>query len=145
MAITAFPYPLSFRGLGYGRFDFLNQTYKAMLTTAAYVPDPDFDEFLDDVTSEITGVGDTAGGKTLSGKTWRYDADNNLVVLRFDPLVWTNASFTLRRLVIYCDTGTPATSPLLSWVDFGTDVSPNSVDWPVTFTNGIYGLRTGSV
>lgn len=142
MAVTASPYGLSFKGLGLGRFDFSSHTFKIMLTDNNYVPDFDLHEFKTDVTDEISGPGYVGGGATLANLTWIYDAGADRCVLRCDPVVWPTASFTTRYGVIYRNTGTAATSPLLSYVDFGGDNAPNNTDYTVTFTNGIYRLRT---
>ncbi len=145
MAITASPYGLSYRSFGYGRFDFLNHTFKVLLTSAAYTPDFDTHEFRSDVTNELPGGGGyTSGGKTLTNLSWLYEPDNNQVVLRCDPVTWTAASFSARRAVVYRDTGNLLTSPLLSWVDFGANAAPDGVDWPIVFNNGVYIIRTAT-
>lgn len=143
MAITAAPYPQSFKSLGLGRFDFSTHTIKALLTTALYVPG-ETHEFRSDVTNEISGVGYTTGGETLTGLSWTYDAVNDWMLLGADPVVWTDLSATFRRVVIYRWTGTNATSPLLSWIDFGQNITKSEQDFPVTFTDGIYQVRIGA-
>ena len=141
MAVTATPYGQSFKSLGLGRFDFTTHTFKLLLTTSSYTPTFDLDEFRDDVTNEVTGTGYTAGGATLAGLSWVYDAANDRCQLSCDPVTWTSATFTARRGVIYRSTGTAATDPLLSWVDFGANASPSGIDFTLTFPNGIYRLK----
>ncbi len=144
MAVTAVPYPMSYKSLGLGRFDFSTHTIKLMLTTNSYTPNLDTHEFKSSVTNEITGTGYTAGGMTLTGLAWTLDTTNDWVTLTCDAVSWTGATFTARRGVVYRDTGSGATSPLLSYVDFGADASPSGVPFNVTFTNGIYRIKTAA-
>jgi hypothetical protein len=106
------------------------------LTTSAYTPAQDTHNFFDDVTNEITGTGYTAGGVTLAGKTTAYDATSNETRLDANDASWTTASFTARRAVVYKDTGTASTSPLLGYVDFGGDQTVSSgtftIQWDAT-------------
>lgn len=142
MAVTAVPFGQSHKNLGKAMFDFTSHTFKIMLTSSSYTPDPDTHEFKNDVTNEIAGTGYTAGGATLAGLTWLYDAPNDRCTLDCTTPVWTAATFTARRAVIYRDTGTAATSPLLSYVDFGQNVSPSGTDFTITFGDGIYHIKT---
>jgi hypothetical protein len=75
------------------------------------------------VTNEAVGTGYTAGGKALTTKTITYAAGSNTTTLDCDDLVWTTTTVQARYLVFYVDTGTAATSPLISYVDFGADVT----------------------
>jgi hypothetical protein len=144
VAVTAFPFNQSFKGLGLARFDFSSHTFKMMLTTGTYTPDRDTHEFKSAVTNEISGTGYTSGGVTLSGLSWTYDAGNDWCVLTCNPPAWSTATFTARRGVVYRDTGSAATSPLLSYVDFGADASPSASNFTITFTSGIYRVRATS-
>ncbi len=145
MAVTANPYGLSFKGLGLGRFNFTTDTFKVMLTTASYLPNFDTDEFKSVVTNEVaSGNGYTTGGMALTGLTWAYDATNDGCLLTCTAPVWSNASFTARRAVIYKDSGDAATSPLLSWVDFGANATPAGTPFTITFSNGVYRIKVGS-
>lgn len=144
MAVTASPYGLTYKNLGLGLFDFSADTFKMLLTTSSYTPNFDTHEFIDDVTSEITGTGYTAGGETLSGVVWTYDTGNDWCLLTCDPVEWTGATFSARRGVVYKDTGTASTSPLLCWVDFGADAAPVAVPFTVTFSSGLFRVSTAA-
>ncbi len=143
MAVTAVPFGQSFKNLGLGKFDFSSDTLKCLLTTSDYQPGGSAinHEFVSQVTNEVSGSNYTAGGVTLTGLTWLRDATNNWVVLSCNPPQWSSATFTARRGVIYKDTGDPATSPLLSYVDFGANANPQASNFTITFTNGVYRLR----
>lgn len=106
------------------RIDWVNDTIKVSLHTSLYTPDQDAHDFFDDLTNEISGTGYTAGGATLAGKTLTYDTATNRVRCKASNSAWTNSTFgPLRIAVVYKDTGVASTSPLLTYFDFGGDVS----------------------
>lgn len=65
--------------------------------------------------------GYTAGGVTLGSKTVAYDAPSNTLTLDCADLSWSSSTLNARYLIVYVDTGTSSTSPLLCYVDFSTD------------------------
>ncbi len=139
MAVTAYWYThglsQAFGGETTGEaplVDFLTDTIKVALTTSSYTPNQDTHDFFDDVTNEVAnGNGYTSGGATLANKTLANT--NNVVKLDADDTSWTTSTITARRAVIYKDTGTASTSPLLAWVDFGADVSSSSGTFQITW------------
>ncbi len=135
MTVTATPYGQALIHLGNARFNFASDTFNVLLTTSSYTPNVDTHDYLDDITNEIVGTGYTAGGETLTGLAWTYDTATNTAKLIADATVWSTASFTCRRAVVYKDTGVAATSPLLSYVDFGIDESPASIDFVINWAS----------
>jgi hypothetical protein len=123
MAVTATVYgiPQKNQWNGAAVIDWDTDTIKVALCTSSYVPDQDTHDFFNDVTNEITGTGYTAGGVTLTCSAPTYDTASNEI--RFDAAdpSWSSASFTARIAVVYKSTGTASTSPLICWIDFGTD------------------------
>lgn len=116
----------------------LTDPIKVALTTSAYTPNQDTHDFFNDVTNEVTGTGYTAGGATLTGKTVTYDASSQRVWLNADDVTWGTSTITARYAVIYHDTGTPSTSTLLGYVDFGSDQSSTAADFEIQWaTNDI--------
>lgn len=107
------------------RVDWVGDTIKAALTTNTYVPDQDAHDFFNDVTNEVTGTGYTAGGATLGTKSVAYDTATNELRLICADIVWgPGATFgPFRKAVIYKDTGTATTSPLLGFITFDADQS----------------------
>lgn len=104
----------------------MSDTIKVALTTNTYTPDQDAHEYFSSVTNELSGNGYVAGGNTLSGKGLSYDAATNQSRLTASNTTFTASAgnvITARRAVVYKSTGTPSTSPLLGWVDFGADTS----------------------
>ncbi len=143
MSVTVTAYGTSFKNLGLALFDFTTQTFKLALTTSGYTPDPDSDEFFDDVTDEITGAGYTAGGETLTSVSWTYDSLNRAGVLGCDSVEWAALTPTFRYAVAYQDSGDPETSLLLCFIDFGSTVDPVGAAFPVNFPSGLYRIHAG--
>lgn len=104
-----------------GRVDFDADTIKVALVTSAYTPNFDTHDFFDDVTNEVVGTGYTAGGATLGSPTITLDTTNDRVDFDAADTSWTSSTITARGAVIYKSTGTPSTSPLIAYIDFGTD------------------------
>lgn len=119
--------------------DFDSDTVKAMLCTSAYVPNQDTHQYKSSVTNEVTGTGYTAGGVTLTGKTATYNASTNTLTLDADNPVWTGVTIAeIRFVVFYVDTGSAATSPLISYMDFETNLAPTAQNFTVSLaTTGI--------
>jgi hypothetical protein len=136
MAVTASWYGNGLLGLvsatAARRIDWVNDTVKVALTTSTYTPDQDAHDFFNDVTNEVTGTGYTAGGVAIGSKTAVYDAATNELRLSSAAAAWTTITVTARRAIIYKDTGTASTSPLLGWVDFGADQSPAGANFTIT-------------
>jgi hypothetical protein len=125
MAVSALWYGPAIEGQ-YGttaarRVDWVTDTIKVALTTSTYTPNQDTHDFFNDITNEVTGTGYTAGGATLASKTVVYTGASNKLVLDAADTAWTTATFTARYAIVYKDTGTASTSPLLGYVDFGGD------------------------
>ena len=123
MAVSSHLYGLALKSFATAAVNYTGGTVKAMLCTSSYVPDQDAHQFKSDVTGEVTGTGYTAGGAALTTKTLTYDAPSNTLTLDADDVTWAAATITARYLVFYVDTGTASTSPLISYVDFGADVT----------------------
>lgn len=122
--------------------DLSSASLKVALFPSTYTPNQDTDHFYSDISaSEVTGTGYTAGGVAVTG-TLAYDAATNKWTLSFGQAQWTASTITARIAVLYVDTGTAATSSLLSWLDAGVDqVSSNGTmtvngdgGWTLTFT-----------
>lgn len=141
--LTAGPYRLTARHMMRARIgDLLTVDVRMMLTTAAYTPAATDEWAATPAAAEISGPGYTAGGLALAtaGRTVE-DEDPGRTVLRCTPPLWPDAGFTCRYAAFYVNTGDLATSPLLSWVDFGATVDPQGEDFDTVFAGGV--LRLG--
>ncbi|AXQ69715.1 hypothetical protein HOU03_gp133 [Caulobacter phage CcrSC] len=117
-----------------GAINFNSDTFKVMLVTSAYTPNKDTHTRKNQVTNEVTGTGYTAGGQA-SAVTITPDTTNDREDLSFATVTWTSATITARAAVIYKDTGTASTSPLVAYVDFGSDVSSTNANFAVSFSS----------
>lgn len=121
------------------KIDWSSDTIKVSLHTSSYSPNIDSDEFWDDVTNEVSGTGYTTGGATLASKTITYDSSNNRVVIDAADTSWAGSTIAnARYAVIYKSTGTPGTSPLIGYIDFGVNRSSSLSTFTIQWnTSGI--------
>lgn len=113
-----------------GQFNWLTDTIKVFLIdTAAYTANFSTHEFL----SDVSGSARIAGPVTLTGKaTTGGAADAN-------DITFTSVSgASIEVILIYKDTGTEGTSPLIAYIDTATGlpITPNGGDIIVTWDNG---------
>jgi len=97
-----------------GSIDLENDTIKVALVTSSYTPDQDNHEDFADITNEVSG---TEGV---------FDADD---------VTWSNSTITARGAVVYKDSGTPATSWLICYIDFGSDYSSVAGDFKIAWNS----------
>lgn len=112
------------------QFNWLTDTIKAvMVDTGAYTPNFTTHEFLSDIpsSSRITTPVTLTGKATTSGA-----ADANDVTF---PSV---SGASIEAIILYKDTGTEGTSPLIAYIDTATGlpITPNGGDIIVTWDNG---------
>lgn len=124
--------------------DFLSDTIKVALTTSTYSPNQDTHQWFSDVTNEVAnGNGYTSGGTTLASKTVTYTGATNKTVWDAADPSWTatGSGFTARYAVVYKDSGTSSTSPLIGYLNFGSDsvlVSGDTLTVAFDATNGVW-------
>jgi hypothetical protein len=113
-----------------------------MLVTSSYSPDKDAHEDCADVTNEVTGTGYSGGGEELtwtdeiafpSGQSDAVSQDNINDRAEFDAddVIWGSSTITARAAILYKDSGTPSTSPLIAYIDFGNDFSASDEDFTI--------------
>lgn len=125
---------------GAATWDWDTDTIKVALTTSAYTVDIDTHDKFNDVTNELSTAGNyTAGGWTLTASAPTYDTTTDQIRLDGTDITQASATFTARKAVVYKSTGTSSTSPLISYLDFQSDVSPSAGTFTITWdTTGIY-------
>lgn len=122
--------------------DLDGDTIKLCLLTSSYTPDFDAHDFYDDVSgNEVGNSGSySAGGATLS-VTLSQDNTDNEGVFDASDVSFTTATITARYAAIYKSTGTPATSPLVCLIDFGSNQVSTGGTFAITFAaEGIINL-----
>jgi len=119
-------YPNGKENLLNGVIDLVEDTIKvAMIDTGTYTYSATH-EFYDD----LSGVVDTPVALTTKSTTdGVFDAD--------DATFSEATGDTVEALVIYKDTGTPSTSPLIAYIDSGTNlpVTPNGGDITIQWSS----------
>jgi len=119
-------YPNGKENLLNGVIDLVDDTIKvAMIDTGTYTYSATH-EFYDD----LSGVVDTPVALTTKSTTdGVFDADD----VTFSEVTGD----TVEALVIYKDTGTPSTSPLIAYIDSGTNlpVTPNGGDITIQWSS----------
>ncbi len=118
-------------------------TVKIALLTATHTPARATQDFWDDVSAnEVTGTNYTAGGNEVATKTVTTAAN----VTKWDaadPATWAQSGTgfaTARYAILYKDTGTPATSPIIAYHDFGS--AKGNVDGDLTIQLDAAGIAT---
>ena len=134
MAVTANWFGNGPLHLANGDVDWVTDTIKVALTDG-YTPDQDAHDFFNDVTGEISGTGYTAGGETLGTKTVTYDTATNETRLDAADTSWSSASFTADHAIVYMDSGSAATSPLLGYVNLDGDQTVSSGTFTITWAS----------
>lgn len=135
MAFSAVPFDSAIKGQydGSHAVDFPGDTLKVSLHTAAYTPNRATHEFFDDVTNEVSaGSGYTAGGETLTGVVVTIES-GHVICIDADDVEWVTLTKTFRYAVIYKDTGTPSSSPLIGYVDFGASQVITAANFPLAW------------
>lgn len=142
MAVTAKWYGLAlqkaFTSTGTDDIEWTTDTIKVALVTATYSPNQDTDNYanLAGFSANKVGTDQTLGTKTLT-----YDAASNTVRFKAADPSWSALTGTFRYAVIYKDTGSAATSPLIGLVDFGADNSITAGTFTLNFDTTDGALR----
>lgn len=103
-----------------GDIDF-DSPINVALVLSGYTPDIDTHEFFDDITNEASGANYTAGGITLSSTTVIANTTSDLAAFDAADITWATSTITARGAVLYRNTGTAGTSPLIAYFDFTED------------------------
>ena len=125
-----------------GSIDLDTDTIKVALVSSSYTPDQDTHIFFDDVTNEVGDSGTySAGGAELANKSVTQDDTDNEGVFDADNVSWTTATITARGAVLYKSTGTASTSPLIAYIDFGSNQTSTAGTFTITWNSeGILNL-----
>ncbi len=117
-------------------------TIKCMLVTSSYNADQDNHTFISDVDNEVSGTGYDTGGKEIVNRTIVVDNSNNRGIYDGNDAIWATSSITARGAVVYKDTGTPATSPLICYIDFTEDKISSDAEFKIQWnTLGVFYLN----
>ena len=97
-----------------GNIDLETDTIKLKYMATTYTPDVTTENWLSDVSaSEASG----APTETLANVDVRIDTGNTRVEIDADDVTEDGITTSTNKFIIYKDTGTPATSPLIACID----------------------------
>ncbi len=114
-----------------GSINFPSDTIKASLLSSAYTANLSTDEFWSGISANLLNSSQTLASKTVTAGV--FDAAD----ITFTAV--TSGS-TAKAIVIWKDTGTPSTSPLLVYIDTitGFPLATNGGDITIVWDNGTY-------
>lgn len=111
---------------------------QVMLADAAFTPNQDTLDYVNDVTNEATGTSYAAGGIVLSGVVVNINTTTNTLTLDADNVTTAGLSVVCRWAIIYINTGPASNSPVIAYVDLsqgvGGNVTCTGIQWDA---NGI--------
>lgn len=114
-----------------GQINFETDVIKVALVANTYIQNVTTDEFLSSVSAAVLNTDQTLAAKSITGGA--FDASD---------VTWpaVTAGATTEGVVIYKDTGSAATSPLIAYIDTitGFPLSTNGGDITVQWDNGAY-------
>jgi len=113
-----------------GEMDFSSdtaQSYKIALYTSSASLDAATTAYT--ASNEVTGIGYTAGGNTLSIST-NPTTGGTTAFLSFNTTTWTTATITARGALIYQAGGS---TPAVAVLNFGSDKGSSAGDFQITF------------
>lgn len=101
--------------MGLGNINFEGDTIKLAPMATSFTPNYTTQSFWSDVSSSLASG---ASAITLTSVTFNIDTGNSRVELDAADISESNQTFTSDKFVIYKDTGTPSTSPLICCIAY---------------------------
>jgi uncharacterized membrane protein len=120
-----------------GSIDLDTDNINVSLHTSAYTANIDTHTFYSDCTaSEVAnGNGYTTKGTTLASPVVTIDTTNDLAYFDAADLTWASSTITARYALIWKNTGTNTTSPLVAYVDFGADKTSDNGNFIISWSS----------
>jgi hypothetical protein len=126
-------YAEGIKSLLLGDIPWVSATVKCQLTTNAYTPNFDTDNFRDDITAyKMSGTTD----QSIGSKAVNIDTANNRVHLDGPATVTFSAvtgGSTVTGVALYEDNSAAASDNLICWNEFSAGLATNGSDIQVTF------------
>ena len=110
-------------------------TLSGAFMATTYTQDQETDQYWSDISADIAS-GTTV--RTISGAAINVDTANNRVEIDFDNVSETPVTASTDQFVLFMDTGTPATSPLIACGAITPELNP--VGGTLTLTVNVEGL-----
>lgn len=126
-----------------GSIDLDTDNINVALLDSGYSANLDTHVFYSDVTADevANGSGYTTKGVTLASASVTVDTTNDLAYFDAADVTWASSTITARYAVIFKNSGTNTTSPLVAYVDFGADKTSDNGNFIISWsTAGILKL-----
>jgi hypothetical protein len=116
-----------------------SDTIKMAFMAVAYTPNAGTDSFYSDVSASVA-AGST--DQTLANVDIRMDIGNARVEFDADDVSLSIQTFTSDKILVYKDTGTPSTSPVITTIDLSATIAPVNGAVTITFNaEGIFAIN----
>jgi hypothetical protein len=122
-----------------GTIDIDTDNIKALLVTNVYTFNKN-QVYLNEITNEVTGAGYTTGGVLLTGNTVEVDTALDLAKFTANNPAWLGSSFTFKSIILYKSTGTAGTSPLICYIDAGSDNTASGQTVTIAWNSKVYSI-----
>lgn len=117
-------------------------TIRVMLVDDTYTPNIDGEVWKSDIDltgAEVSGTGYTAGGALLVNRAVNVDTTADWAEADADDVTWATSTITARGAIVYKDTGVAASSPLIAYIDFGTNKVSSAGDFTIAWNvDGVF-------
>lgn len=127
-----------------GSIDLDTDNINVSLHTSSLTPNIDTQTFYSDITaSEVSSAnGYTTKGVSLASKAVAIDTTDDEGTFDAADVTWSSSTITARYACIWKNTGTNTTSPLIAYVDFGSDKTSDNGNFIITWSSeGILNLN----
>ncbi len=122
-------------------YSYDTDTFQVLLTTSSHTPDQNADEFVDDITNEVSGNGYARQTVVV---TWAVDGTVAKLTVADPTFAASGGAIVFRRWHLFANLGSDATSPLIAY-GYGdstpADITvPDGTNYLVDFsaTNGLF-------
>lgn len=113
-------------------------TLKMAFMATTYTPDAEAHQYWGDISANIAS-GTTV--QTVSGAAANIDTTNDRIEYDTDNTTETPVSATTNKVVLFVDTGTPSTSPLIVCADLSSTVTATNSDLTHTVNTEGWGAK----
>jgi hypothetical protein len=117
--------------------DLINDDINIILVSATYTPDESHN-YYSDIYDEISGVSigyDTSGIALTSKGVYEDDANSRAILSADDPIWSASTIDNAKGAVLYKVESSDTTSPLITYIDFGTTKTSENGDFKVQFNS----------
>jgi hypothetical protein len=129
------------QGVLLGSYQLQNLPIWVALVNNSYAPNIDTDNFYSNITNQIVAGSYVAGGLALSSPNVQKDTTGDQGILYGSNMRWSGITGTgtgsIRGCVLYGSYAAGnAASPLIAYIDFGSDYAPVAGNFDITWAAG---------